>query len=346
MDFGQWATRRGLDVIQLHPPVLPEIQELGLEDDVASQTLNYHRPVLERPQVLAMVEGAMVRDIDGLVQLPSGEICYEGNWWIEYLKNNPSYKRCFGFRRRFLKGDYFSLLSRWSSAYFHWLQDVLPRLHTALPHLPAGVKFLINENLKEYQIKTLAAYGITESNLVAQPTSMDSRIQRLWFATPLGHSGITSPSILREVGRKIVDFYKDDILDSEPKNLWVSREKAASRRIVNEKDLDAIFKQLRIERVFPECLDFLGQLRLFGYAQSIFGPHGAGLANAMFCQMRAKIGEVYAGELPPCYLISCSGMGHSFSRFQAKSIPQMNGFDFHVDLQTMEKWLAENIKNA
>lgn len=346
MDFGQWATRRGIDAIQLHPPVLPEIQKLALADDVASQTINYHRPVLERPQVLAMVEGAMVRDSDGLVQLPSGEICYEGNWWIEYLKNNPSYKRRFGFRRRFLKGDYFSLLSRWSSAYFHWLQDVLPRLHTALPHLPAGVKFLINENLKEYQIKTLAAYGITESNLVAQPTSMDSKIQRLWFATPLGHSGITSPSILRKVGQKIADFYKADILDSEPKNLWVSREKAVSRRIVNEKDLDAIFKQLRIERVFPECLDFLGQLRLFGYAQSIFGPHGAGLANAMFCQMRAKIGEVYAGELPPCYLISCSGMGHSFSRFQAKSIPQMYGSDFHVDLQTMGKWLAENIKNA
>ncbi len=343
MDFAQWAARRGLDIIKLHPPVLLEIGKLSLEDNVTSQTIDYHRPVLERPQVLAIVEGATIRDSDGLVRLPTGEICYEGNWWIKSLKNNPSYKRRFGFRRRFLNGDYFSLLSRWSSEYFHWLQDVLPRLHTALPHLPAGVKFLINENLKEYQIKTLAAYGITESNLVAQPTNMDSKIQRLWFATPLGHSGITSPSVLREVGRKIVDFYKDEIAGSKSQNLWVSREKAVSRRIVNEKDLDALFNQFQVEKVFPECLDFLGQLKLFAYAKSIFGPHGAGLANAMFCQMRAKIGEVYAGEFPPCYLISCSGMGHSFSRLHATSIPLKNGMDLHVDPSEVEQWLVENL---
>jgi hypothetical protein len=57
MDFAQWANRRGIDILELHPPVLPEIQKLGLEDEVAAKTIDYHRPVLERPQVLAMVGG-------------------------------------------------------------------------------------------------------------------------------------------------------------------------------------------------------------------------------------------------------------------------------------------------
>ncbi len=95
MDFAQWAARRGLDIIKLHPPVLLEISKLSLEDNVTSQTIDYHRPVLERPQVLAIVEGATIRDSDGLVRLPTVEICYEGNWWIKSLKIKKSTLRLY-----------------------------------------------------------------------------------------------------------------------------------------------------------------------------------------------------------------------------------------------------------
>jgi hypothetical protein len=146
MDVAAWASKRGHTVTLLHPPVIEEVRSYVNDDRVAHEEFTTHRAALERAQTLRAIESATIRDVVGFVELPDGQICYEGNWWLPYLQGHPAYKRRFALKRPRLSGNIYSLLCLWASEFYHWFHDVLPRLETALPHLPRDTKFLINSN--------------------------------------------------------------------------------------------------------------------------------------------------------------------------------------------------------
>ena len=192
MDVAAWANKRGCLVKPLHPPVIDEVRPYVNDDRAAREEFTKHRDALERAQTLVTIEDATIRDAVGFVELPDGQICYEGNWWLPYLQNHPVYKRRFAPKRRRLSGNIYSLLSLWSSEFYHWFHDVLPRLETALPHLPLDTKFLINSNPTGWQLDSLIAFGIGSDRLEIQPDVAHTRVERLWFATPVGHSSFGS----------------------------------------------------------------------------------------------------------------------------------------------------------
>jgi len=341
LDICAWAKKKGLPFVPLTPPVIDHVEKFAQEDPLARVEIDVHRAGLERWQTLVGIEGAIVRDYDGIVELPDGKICYEGNWWINYLKKHPSYKKRFELRKRRLQGDYYSLLCLWGSTYFHWFQDVLPRLHTAMPHLPKDTRFLINENPKEYQIKSLKAFGIDESKLELQPQRMNTRIERLWFASPIGHTGLTSPTILRLVADRIRKFYVTEKVQLDSGRMWISREKARNRRVANEKELQSVLKHYGIEKVFAEDHSFFEQLKIYYSAQLIVGPHGAGLVNTMFCKEKTKVCEVAPPRVPPCYLISCQGLGLDFTRMFANPLSEGQDTDMDLDVAKLAEYLSK-----
>ena len=128
MDVAAWANERGYPVKLLHLPVISEVTPYINDDEFALEHFTKHLAALERAQTLVAIERATIRDVVGFVELPDGQICYEGNWWLPYLQNHPAYKRRFALKRRRLSGNIYSLLSLWASEFYHWFHDVLPRL--------------------------------------------------------------------------------------------------------------------------------------------------------------------------------------------------------------------------
>lgn len=341
MDVGSWAQLHGIPHKAIHPSLIYELEKYEDQDLVAKNEISAHRDALERSQSLVLIEGAIVRDGDGIVELPDGQICYEGNWWIAHLTSNLTYQRRFEWRRRFLKGDYYSLLSLWSSHYFHWFHDVLPRLHTALPHLTDDTRFLINENPKDFQILTLKALGVSEDRLEFQPARMYTKVERLWFASPLGHAGLTSPAILKKVVEQIRCFFLPDETGSKVSKLWVSRAKATSRRIRNERELESIFTEFGVEKILAEDFSFLHQLEVFARAGMVIGPHGAGLTNSFFCEEKTNVCEIAIDGVPPCYHLACKGLNLDFARLSASSV----GSDHNSDMFLGKNQLVEYLTN-
>src|SRR5690348_7224093 len=92
MDVAAWAAENDCPVKLLHPPVIDEVRPYVNDDYAAQEALTTHHIVLERPQTLITIEEATIRDQVGLVELPDGQICYEGNWWLPYLQDHPAYK--------------------------------------------------------------------------------------------------------------------------------------------------------------------------------------------------------------------------------------------------------------
>ncbi len=343
MDVAAWANQRGCLVKLLHPPVIDEVRPYVTDDRVAQEDFTGHRAALERAQTLVTIEGATIRDAVGFVELPDGQICYEGNWWLPYLQDHPAYKRRFALKRRRLSGNIYSLLCLWSSRFYHWFHDVLPRLEMALRHLPADTKLLINSNPTPWQLDSLLAFGIGPNRLEIQPDGMHTRVERLWFATPVGHTSLGSGVVIQQVASRLRrHFIGDDSKHTSHCRLYISRRKAANRRIVNESEITPLLKEHGFQTVLCENLSLAEQVGLFAKTTATIGSHGAGLTNLMYCMPDSFVGEIRVERVPPAYLVMSRQLGMRFSRFEANMLAiERSEVNMQVNAAAFRKWICD-----
>lgn len=343
-DVATWSSGRGIPCICLAPPIYQEIRALFTNEEMAVASVDTHREVLSRPQNLVLIEKARVRESLGLVELPDGRVLMEGNWWEPVLKKHPTYRKRMGFRRYHLKGDMYSLLAMWSAGFYHWFHDVLPRLEAAWQYLPMGTKFLINENPTRWQLDTLGAYGIRECDLEIQPANARTEIERLWFATPAGQTGFGSRDLLKKVASRLKNYFKT-ITQGDRHGLFVSRAKSRCRRFTNESEVLVHLQQHNFEKIFCEDLSISQQIEAFWNASKVLAPHGAGLANIMFCQQGTSIGEVHYAETVynDHYWMLAQQFDLHHSHLGAQKIDLPNGeYDLEANLGDIENWLNSN----
>lgn len=335
MDITAWAKNRQLPIIELHSPVIQELISHVAEDEFAKAEFDEHREVLERYQILVPIEKAYIRDSLGVVELPDGQLCYEGNWWVNYLLKSHSYKRRVYFKNRFLKGNWYSLNGMWSNSYYHWFHDILPRLETAFQFLPPDTKFLIHENPCAYQLQSLEAYGITCDRLEIQPQGVRSGVERLWLSTPLGHTGLGSGQVITRVAKRLIKHMLPTMEKAQSLSIYISRKKAASRRIVNENDFLPLLKERGFQEVVLEDLHWEEQIRLFFGATAIMGAHGAGLINMMFVDKKnIPLTEITGQKRTvPCYVILAGQLGMQFRRIHAEPIGDYEIADMRLPLR-------------
>ena len=138
--------------------------------------------------------------------------------------------------------------------------------------------------------------------------------------------------------RSDIDKLREIVLpllpESHHKKVYFCRE--SRRRIVNEQELLPLFQQLGIESIKDDHVDVLKQAALFQGADFIVAPHGALLANLVYC----KPGTVFVELLPGpfvaiCYRNLCQTLGiHYHAIFCTRLDHYRNeavGEDFHAD---------------
>jgi hypothetical protein len=341
-DVAVWASKQGIPVIRLADPLYHEVRSFFSSEEMAVAMVDTHREVLSRPQSLVLIEGARIRETLGLVELPDRRVLLEGNWWLPSLKEHPTYKKRIGFKRHQISGDVYSLLAMWSTSYYHWFHDVLPRLEVALPHLPNGTRFLINDCPAAWQLDTLAAYGIKGEDLEIQPSDSRTKIERLWFATPAGQTGFGSQGLLKKVSDRLRSHFRTPTEESLC-GLYVSRSQSRCRRVVNEGELLAEMSAENFKKVHCEDLSIKEQISLFWNARWVLAPHGAGLTNIMFCRSGTGVGEVHYAETVynDHYWMLAQQLGLRHSHLGAKKLDLPDGqYDLEADVVTAAKWLA------
>lgn len=103
------------------------------------------------------------------------------------------------------------------------------------------------------------------------------------------------------------------------RRIFISRGKAAMRRLVNEDEIWPRFADAGFERVYMEDLDFAAQVRLMSETAVLAAPHGAGLTNMMFCPAGAHIMEIaWLGFPNPNFYALASAMGHRYALVAAQ----------------------------
>lgn len=99
------------------------------------------------------------------------------------------------------------------------------------------------------------------------------------------------------------------------RRLFISRQQAARRRLLNEDEVWPLFRQAGFERVCLEALPFAAQVGLMREAEVIAGPHGAGLTNMLFCPPGTEVMEIADLDFPnPNFYAQASALGHHYWR--------------------------------
>jgi capsular polysaccharide biosynthesis protein len=196
------------------------------------------------------------------------------------------------------------------NCYYHWMVEVLPRLELIRQSGLSFDKLYAPELIRPFQRDSLSVLGIKESDLLEAEKNTHVMPEEL-IVTSL-------PTIAIEEGREefrgmavpkwVVEFLKESFLEkntlSEKKysKIYISRQAAYKRRLLNEESLIKELKQRGFEILLLENLKVKEQAKIFNSAKLIVAPHGAGLTNLVFSEPETKVIEIFHPEyLSDCY---------------------------------------------
>lgn len=189
-----------------------------------------------------------------------------------------------------------------SRNYYHWMFEVLPRVHLWRQSGWKAAQFIIKYEPEHapFQVETLAHLGISEDEIIRTDHLLHVQAEQLVvpsqpsFATKWGYDFLRTA------------FLPEKQAISPCKRIYISRKKR--RRILNENELMDFLACYGFVKVELETMTVAEQVGLFSTAETIVAPHGAGLANLVFCRPKTKVVEIF----PSTYIQSLYWVISSF----------------------------------
>jgi capsular polysaccharide biosynthesis protein len=142
------------------------------------------------------------------------------------------------------------------------------------------------------------------------------------------------------------DAMRERAAGADPKAgplIYIGREDAPVRRLVNEDEVVRALAPLGFEKVLLTKLALAEQIALFARARAIVAPHGAGLANMAFCRPGTSVIEIVSPDrLWPTYraIAARRGLDYGFV-LGDQSDPALRNGDFRLDTRKLTALLSE-----
>lgn len=223
-----------------------------------------------------------------------------------------------------LSGEYLHLGTVWSGNYYHWVLDVLPRLLFAerFDRL-RGMPVIVQRGITQTQRESLQILGIPPDRLI-EFNGHHWQVEQLYYIQP---GWTTNPTPLH--AQWLRERFAPQSLTRSTRRLYISREDARSRRIINETDFVKELVLYGFEVVTLSGMSFADQVRLFNEAEIIVGPHGAGFTNAVFAQPGTTLIELFSPScMNGCFWALANECGHRYGFV----IGTQHGEDIEADI--------------
>ena len=212
-------------------------------------------------------------------------------------------------RRRVIDRDVLWITDYWSKEYFHWLTDVLSRLFVVRDRINDLLLILPYGFVSEYMKSSLEAFGVKHFEVIERDEVLECR--SLLLPTHTAPSGHYNDEIIRGVRNVLLSAYSETQTEER---IYISRQRAAKRRIVNEDEVTSILRNHGFQTVFAEDLSFAQQVKLFCNTRHLVSNHGAGLVNMLFMNEGASVFELRhkADRINNCYFTLSSALNLNY----------------------------------
>ncbi|RAW02647.1 glycosyltransferase family 61 protein [Pseudochryseolinea flava] len=253
----------------------------------------------------------------------------------------------FFFRKKLkLKGKYFVIHNHWCPGYYHWITEALPRLlsvHTMLEDRILVLPISFQEKLGA----SLAP--LYQGEIFWIPESKNLLVDDLLIPeNPF--SGRYEPSLMKALRELYMGYLNLQLVPS--KRIYISRKKAARRRVENEVAVEHMLHQYGFEIVCFEDRTFWEQVQLMCEAQLLISIHGAGLSNVLFLSENSHVIELQHHPAPGMqkdvlYQDLCEIMNVQYRAMFCDSSGNDNTLatgDIFVDIPELENLVIEKSK--
>lgn len=278
------------------------------------------------PVFVAGLDNCLISPSDGLVLTSRDELVHEtlmNDRLVEQSRSTRdlaalAVERATADR---LTGPHIVLGNPRAPNYYHWWFDSLARVWLADAFTPwRGSPLVAGEQLAPFQRDALKALGLEGRTVIVanRPIVLERAIVS---PGPAGGSVMLISPLARDFATWASGCL--GVVKSPHRRLFVSRQRAAVRRLVGEDVVMHELAALGFERVCLEALDVRAQAEIFAEAEFIVSPHGAGLTNLLFAPHGTGVVELFskAGAHDSLYRRLASLLGHHYAAVTGPTHP-------------------------
>ncbi len=216
------------------------------------------------------------------------------------LVHHSIFTKWFLPKEKIINGQTALLIDKQNGFYFHWMFDVLPRLVMLENNNYNIDNYLFYQLDKPFQFETLNILGIDTRKIIQATKKSNFLVKNLIAPSLPGVSGIITMDSYKILREKMIP--KNINRDNKYQKIYISRAKAKLRKILNEDELINFLKKFNFVSVNLEDYSLIDGIKIINSAQIIIAPHGAGLANMVFCNPKTKIVEIFSENyINTCY---------------------------------------------
>jgi capsular polysaccharide biosynthesis protein len=193
-------------------------------------------------------------------------------------------------RQVLLPGKYFLCTDYWADGYFHWMCDSLPRIFLVRDQLKDGTLLLPEQYTLPYYKETLQAFEIKEIRRI--PIKTYFHFSELYSPGQPTVSGEHNPLLTRMLREHLLHHYSKSFTGvlNFP-NIYISRNKAKYRKVLNEDEIITVLKKYGFKVIFFEDYCMNEQVEIAFNARNVISLHGANLTNTLFMKPGGNVLE-------------------------------------------------------
>lgn len=281
--------------------------------------------------LLSATGDLLARDVSGDLGKP-----FERHWLLDFQKLRPPEP---------FPGTTAIAAVNLGGGYCHWLLEEFPRL---LRIIPDAVDNIVAHATTPFAREALALRGGRERIVPVRRTAH-------WQTGPLlvpslaDSPGTPSPATVNLLQTWARDHGLDQPARSSAfgERLYLSREKARRRRVTNEPALWAELSARGFAKIILEELPWPEQIAALRAARVIVAPHGAGLANLVFCTPGTRVVELVGRDyFNPVFWRLSALAGLDYQALPApgdtalREDPAAGPADFEADLPALRRALT------
>lgn len=198
--------------------------------------------------------------------------------------------------------------------YYHWMLETIARIHLIQKCKIKIDRYIINHQSFQYQLFTLAACGIPFRKIVQPHHRFHLQARKLIVPSYVNLPNEWSCNYVRNLLLPRMAAY------NETGSEYIYIRRKTYRRIINEVEVFGILERYGFKSVELELMPIEQQIRLFHSAKVIVAPHGAGLANLVFCNPYTKVIEIFNPSfMEPHYWLISKLLGLNYHMIIGKS---------------------------
>jgi capsular polysaccharide biosynthesis protein len=185
------------------------------------------------------------------------------------------------------------LVSSESQNYYHWLNDVLPRIKLYEQVLEQIDHFCVSSKVPAKFLDILADFGIPKNKLLFVNEKEKIYFDHLYVSSLPGSEGRSPQWAVEYIREKLI---KKNNPVQAAKKIYFRRPPNAERKILNEDAIIAVLQKNGFDIIEPDSLSIYEQVAMLQQTKIVIGAHGAALANLLFSQEGAAVIEFFTPD--------------------------------------------------